>query len=348
MPERFRVGLTRDFLRPDGSIGFGDIGLGVLDEAPGVEWEFLKEGGEELTPEQAGPYDALIVLGPRVSARTVGGADRLALVARFGVGYDNVDLEACTENGVAVTITPDGVRRPVASAILALLLALGHWLLIKDRIARSGRWEERLDHMGVGMTGRTLGSIGLGNIGREMFALAAPFGMHHLAHDPYAAPGTAAEAGVDLVDLETLLRLSDFVVVNCALTPETHHLLDAGRLSLMKETAHLVNVARGQIVDQAALTEALREGRIAGAGLDVFEGEPADPADPIFSLPNVIAAPHALAWTDELALGNGRAACKSVLDIAAGRVPDNVINKDVLDTALFREKLGRYGEGDGA
>ena len=348
MPDRFRVGLTHDFLRSDGSIGFGDIGLEMLDEAPDVEWEFLAEGGEELSAEQASLYDALIVLGPRVGAKTVGGADRLALVARFGVGYDNVDLEACAENGVAVTITPGGVRRPVASAILALLLALGHRLLIKDRIARSGRWEERLDHMGVGLTGRTLGSIGLGNIGREMFALAAPFGMRQLAHDPYAPPGTAAEAGTELVDLETLLRLSDFVVVNCALTPETYHLLDAGRLSLMKETAHLVNVARGPVVDQAALTEALRGGRIAGAGLDVFEKEPADPTDPIFSLPNVIAAPHALAWTDELALGNGRAACGSVLDVAAGRVPNDVINESVLDTAPFREKLGRYGEGGGA
>jgi phosphoglycerate dehydrogenase-like enzyme len=242
---------------------------------------------------------------------------------------------------VAVTITPDGVRRPVASATLALLLALAHRVPIKDRIARSGRWEDRLDHMGTGLTGKTLGSLGLGNIGREVFALAAPFGMRHLAHDPYVAPETAAEAGIELVDLETLLRLSDFLTVNCALTPETRRLLDAERLGLMRETAYLVNVARGQIVDQRALTEALREGRIAGAGLDVFEEEPADPDDPIFAPPNVIVAPHALAWTDELALGNGGGACGSVLDVAAGRIPKNVVNGDVLGTPLFKEKLGR-------
>lgn len=158
MPGAFRVGMTRDFLREDGTIGWGDIGLGALDEAHDVTWEFLPEDGQELTAEQVSPYDALIVLAPRVAAPTVEGGDRLALIARFGVGYDNVDVEACTRNGVILTITPDGVRRPVAASILALLLALSHRLLDKDRIARSGRWDEKLDHMGTGLTGKTLGS----------------------------------------------------------------------------------------------------------------------------------------------------------------------------------------------
>jgi len=345
--EVFRVGLTRDFLREDGTIGWGDIGLGTLDDAKGVEWEFLPEGGQVLTAEQVRPYDALIVLSPRVAAATVEGADRLSLIARFGVGYDTVDVGACTRNGVILTITPDGVRRPVAASILTLLLALGHRLQIKDRIARSGNWEERLEYMGTGFTGKTLGSVGLGNFGREMFTLARPLDMHHLAYDPYATLEMAADVGADLVDLEELLGASDFVAINCALTPETHHLLDAGRLALMKRSAFVINTARGQIIDQASLTEALREGRIAGAALDVFEEEPAAPDDPIFSLLNVIATPHALAWTDELALGNGRSACESVLDVAAGRVPKNVVNQDVLDNALFREKLSRLGEREG-
>ncbi len=121
------------------------------------------------------------------------------------------------------------------------------------------------------------------------------------------------------MDLETLLRESDFLTINCALTPETRHLIDAGRLALMKPTAYLINAARGPIVDQGSLAQALREGRLAGAGLDVFEREPEDPEDPIFGLSNVIAAPHALAWTDEMALGNGTGAIGSVLDVAAGR-----------------------------
>lgn len=291
MQAAFRVGLTRDFLREDGTIGWGDIGLEALNEAQNITWEFLPEGGQELTAQQARSYDALIVLSPRVSAATVDGADRLALVARFGVGYDNVEVGACTRNGVILTITPDGVRRPVATSILALLLALGHRLLVKDSIARSGSWEERLDHMGTGLSGKTLGSVGLGNIGREMFTLAKPLDMRHLACDPYAAPEMAAEAGVELVDLDALLGASDFLAINCALTPETYHLLDAERLALMKRSAFVINTARGRIIDQASLTEALREGHIAGAALDVFEEEPANPDDPIFSLPNVIVAP---------------------------------------------------------
>src|SRR5437870_2591371 len=121
---RFRIGLTRDFLKPDGSIGFGDIGLSLLDAAPGVEWEFLPENTPVLKAEQVGRYDGLLVLAPQVSAFSLEGADRLSIIARFGVGYDNVDVPACTKSGIILTITPDGVRRPVAVSAITLLLAL--------------------------------------------------------------------------------------------------------------------------------------------------------------------------------------------------------------------------------
>lgn len=337
MSQTFRVGVTRDFLKPDGTLGFGDIGLGLLERAPGVSHEFLAENTPELRADQVKGFDALLVLAPRVTAATLQNADRLTIVARFGVGYDNVDVEACTRSGVLLTITPDGVRRPVAVAALTLVLALSHKLLIKDRLTRAGRWAEKLDHMGMGVTGRTLGVIGLGNIGREVFALACPFGMRHLACDPYLSPGNVE--GVEIVDLETLLRASDFVCVCCALTPETRHLINAERLALMKPTAYLINVARGPIVDQQALTAALRERRIRGAGLDVFEQEPVDPNDPILALENVIVSPHAICWTDECFLGNGRSACESILDVAAGRVPRHVVNRAALDHPRLREKL---------
>ena len=136
MPGQFRVGVTRDFLGPDGRIAFGDIGLSLLDRHPGLSWEFLAEDTRELRPDQVRDYDALLVLGPRVTAATLEGVGRLAIVARFGVGYDTVDVAACTRNGVLLTITPDGVRRPVATAAMALLLALSHKLLIKDRLTR--------------------------------------------------------------------------------------------------------------------------------------------------------------------------------------------------------------------
>ncbi len=341
-PSTFRVGLTRDFLGPGGTLSFGDIGLGLLDNAPGVRWEFLAEHTRELRPEQVRGYDGLLVLAPRITAATLEGADRLAVVARFGVGYDSIDVDACTRAGVLLTITPDGVRRPVATAVLTLVLALSHKLLIKDRLTRAGRWGEKLDHMGVGLTGRTLGVVGLGNIGREVFALARPLGMRHLAHDPYARPEDSAALGVELVGLEALLRQSDFVCLCCALTRETHHLIDSDRLALMKPTAYLVNVARGPVVDQRALTEALAGRRLAGAGLDVFETEPIDPADPLLNLENVIVAPHGLCWTDECFRGIGASACRSILDVAAGRAPANVVNRAALEHPGLKDKLSRY------
>jgi phosphoglycerate dehydrogenase-like enzyme len=348
MDQTFRVGLTRDLGKPDGSPAFGDIGLDLLDAAPGVSWEFIEAGRAgyqpELSAEQVRDYDAILVLKPKVTAATVEGADRLAIVARFGVGYDSVDVEACTANGVLLTITPDGVRRPVATAVMTLLLALSQKLFVKDRLTREDRWGDRPDHMGTGLTGRTFGVVGLGNIGRDIFHLAAPFGMRHLTADPYATPEQATAAGAELVDLETLLRSSDFVSINCPLGPETHHLIDAERLASMKPTAYLINTARGPIVDQRALFAALQARRIAGAGLDVFDPEPPDPSDPILQLDNVIVTPHALCWTDECFRGNGQSACRSILEVAAGRTPQYVVNRAALEHPRLQEKLRRHAE----
>jgi D-3-phosphoglycerate dehydrogenase len=342
MHKPFRLGLTRDFLKPDGSLGFGDIGLDVLAENSQIEREFLPDYGQELPAEVANQFDALLVLAPRVTATTLENCDRLAIVARFGVGYDNVDVPACTRNNVLLTITPAGVRRPVAVSALTLLLALSHKLLAKDRMTREGRWHEKLDQMGVGLTGRTFGLIGLGNIGREILRVVAPLDMRPVAFDPFVSPDAARASGVELLGLEPLLEQSDFVCVCCALTPDTHHLLNRERLARMKPTAFLINVARGPIIDQQALTALLRARRIAGAALDVFEKEPIDVDDPLLSLDNVILSPHAICWTDELFRGNGQAACRSILDVASGRVPQDVVNRDVLAQTTLRQKLARF------
>lgn len=341
MRESFRLGITRDFLKPDGSLGFGDIGLDRLAENTRIEPEFLPDYGPELPAAVTSQFDALLVLAPAITARTLEGCSRLTLVARFGVGYDNVDVAACTRNNVLLTITPSGVRRPVATAALALLLALAHKLLLKDRMTREGRWHEKLDVMGMGLTGRTLGLIGLGNIGREILRLTAPLEMRPVAFDPFVTPAATKACGAEWLNLETLLEQSDFVCVCCALTPDTYHLLNSERLARLKPTAFLINVARGPIIDQAALTRRLQERKLAGAALDVFEQEPIDAADPLLSLDNTILAPHALCWTDELFRGNGRAACQSILDVAAGRVPDDVVNRAVLGQEGLREKLAR-------
>jgi D-3-phosphoglycerate dehydrogenase len=331
MSDSFHVGLTRDFLKADGTPAFGDIGLGLLDEAVGVSWDYLGENTRELAPEQVRGYDALLVLAPRVTAATLDGADRLKIIARFGVGYDSVDVDACTQRGVLVTITPDGVRRPVATSALTFLLALSHRLLEKDRLTRAGRWADKVDVMGIGLTGRTLGLIGLGNIGREIFTLARPLGLRHLAYDPYASVEAAKAVGVELVDLETLLGTADFVCICSALTKDTFHLIDASRLGQMKPTAFLINVARGPIVDQRALIVALRERRIQGAAIDVFEEEPVDLRDEILTFDNVIVTPHGICWTDECFFGNGRSAGEAILDVAAGRTPRYVVNRAALE-----------------
>ncbi len=342
MTPPFRIGLTRDFLKPDGSLGFGDIGLDLLDSAPGVAWEFLPVDVREIPLETADQYDGLLVLAPKVTAATLDGCQRLTIAARFGVGYDNVDVAACTRNNTLLTITPDGVRRPVAVSALAFLLALSHRMFAKDQLTRTGRWAERLDYMGLGTTGRTLGLIGLGNIGREVVRMTQPLEMRHVAFDPFASPESAAAIGVELLSLDELLATSDFVCVCCALTPDTHHLLNAERLARMRPTSYLINVARGPIVDQAALTQVLTERRIAGAALDVFEQEPIANEDPLLKLDNVIVSPHAICWTDELFRGNGRAACQSLLEVAAGRAPQHVVNRAVLDQPVMQSKLRRY------
>jgi phosphoglycerate dehydrogenase-like enzyme len=335
----FRVALTRDFLSPEGELLFGDIGLELLDAGGGIAWEFLPEWRPELGPELLREYDAVIVLGARLTRASLQAADRLALVARFGVGYENIDVQACTDHGIALTITPDGVRRPVATSMLLQVLALSYRLLEKDRLIRAGRWGEKLAYMGAGVTGRVLGLVGLGNIGAELFRLARPLEMVHLAYDPYARADQTAELGVRLVDLPTLLRESDYLCLACPLTPETHHLIGAAELALMKPSAYLVNSARGAVVHEAALVEALRQGRIRGAALDTFEEEPIDPHHPLLEMPNVILTPHAIAWTDECFGGNGRSACQNVLRVARGATPEHVVNREVLASPAFLAKL---------
>jgi phosphoglycerate dehydrogenase-like enzyme len=260
-------------------------------------------------------------------------------VARHGVGLDFVDVDACTDRGIAVTITPEGVTRPMASAAATLVLALAHRLRERDYALHEGEWGAgRFLPQGTGLTGRTLGVIGYGRIGREVVRLLEPWGMRVLV----TQRTPLAEDGVSYVPLDTLLREADVVVVACPLTEETRGLLDAPRLGLMKPTAFLVNVSRGAIVDQAALVAALREGRLAGAGLDVVDPEPLPADDALLSQPNVVGAPHSLGYTDELLRGCVEQACEALLDVAAGRVPRDLANPEVLDGALFAEKLSRF------
>lgn len=348
MTAPFRVAISGDFRGPDGAPTYPDFDLDPLRAAPGVETAFL-EARSPLTADQLEDFDALILLGHRFDAGSVPRSGRLSVVARFGVGYDTVDVDACTRAGIALVITPDGVRRPVAVSILTLMLALTGKLMVKDRLTRQAAagFARRSAHMGVGLVGRTFASLGIGNIGAETFRLLRPFDMRLIAHDPFADPAQAAELGVELVGIEEAFRQADVLSVSCPLTPETRGLVNAERLALMKPTAYLINTARGPIVDQAALTAALQAGRIAGAGLDVLETEPPDPDDPILGLDNVILAPHALCWTDQCFAGIGAADVRAVLDVQAGRTPRGVVNRDVLESPRWRARLAAYAAAFG-
>ncbi|HTS52493.1 MAG TPA: NAD(P)-dependent oxidoreductase [Burkholderiales bacterium] len=336
--DKFRVGITRDVLSPSGEPIYGRAALRILDD-PRVEWEYLPESVPELTSEHASRYDALCVFGSRVSRATVSGPQRrLKLVARFGVGYDTVDVAACSEQGILLTITPDGVRRPVASSVMAFMLALAHRLDEKDRLTREGRWKEKGDYLGHGLTGKALGVIGVGNIGKEVFRLAKPWDMVHLGTDPNVPQQAVADLNVRMVDLDTLLRESDVISVNCLLSDQTRHLISARQFSLMKPSVFFINTARGPVVDEPALIEALASKRIAAAAIDVFEQEPTPADNPLLKFDNVIVAPHAVCHTDECMRLLGESAFTSAVDLANGRRPRHVVNSEALGHASWGGK----------
>jgi phosphoglycerate dehydrogenase-like enzyme len=324
----FRVGVTSDILDSRGEPAFGREPLQALDQ---VQWEWLPKGLREITAEHAAVYDALYVNSPRVPAAAVARPDlRLKLISRHGVGYDSVDIDAMTKAGVLVAITPNAVPRPVATIALTFVLALAHRLMAKDRITRAGRWAERLEHMGTGLTGRTLGVIGAGRIGKELLRLSRVFDLKLLAADPYAEALELSYIGARQVPLAELMAQSDFVVITCLLNEETRGLVGAREIALMKPTACLINVARGPVVDEKALYQALAARRIAGAGLDVFEEEPTPADNPILKLDNVVVSPHALCWTDELFGNIARTAIGAILAVHNGRRPEFVVNPAAL------------------
>jgi len=341
MTQKFRVGLSGDFRNADGSLTFRDFDLAPLIDDPGVEMLFL-EPENVLSARQLENIDALILLAHRFDRNSVPSSGRLGVIARFGVGYDTVDVPACTDAGIALVITPESVRRPVAVSIITLMLALTGKLTIKEKLARAGAagFSQRGAHMGVGLVGRTFGSLGAGNIGAEAFRLAKPFDMQFIAHDPFADAKAMAAIGVELVGIEDLFRRSDVLSISCPLSDATRHIVNAELLALMKPTSYLINTARGPVVDQRALTKVLQERRIAGAGLDVLEQEPPDLTDPILALDNVIVTPHALCWTDQCFAHQGALDIQAVLEFRDGRVPSGtIVNRSVLDSQKWRERL---------
>ncbi len=321
-----KVGLSADLFDANGRPMFGDAPLSLFSDA-GLAWSVLPLSAGQLPPAAFTDYEALLISGSTVGEKEValeGG--KLRVIARNGVGYDAIDTAALTRRGILLTNTPIPVRNAVATTAVAFLLALTLRLPVKSRLAREGRWRERGSYPGLALPGRTLGIIGLGGIGRELVRLIQPYGMAVLVADPHVDSASAAQAGATLLSLEQLLERSDVVVVACLLNESTRHLLNADRLRLMKPTAYLINVARGPIIDEAALIEVLREGRIAGAGLDVFENEPPDPANPLLTMETVISTAHCLCWTDSFVEAVARDAISGIISVLMGKWPEFVVN----------------------
>ncbi len=342
---KLQIGLTSALRRKDGSSAFPGYDLATLAEEGLAELSYFT-AKPALEPNDLRGYDAVVLLGERITAQSFPDDGRLLHFARMGVGFDTLDLPACTANDVVITNTPPGVRRPMAVAVTTYMLALTTNLFAKNRIAREGPsgWAKSIDHHGMGLIGRTLGIVGLGNIGSEVARITKTLGMRTIACDPYIEASHAEELEVELVSLEQLFRQADVISINCPLSDETRHLVNAERLALMKPTAYLINTSRGPVVDQKAIVEVLREKRIAGAALDVQDPEPAAADEALNELDNVILAPHALGLTDQMWMTMAEVHINAFRTMLTGEVPEYVINEEVLERPGFQAKLARLAD----
>jgi len=291
---------------------------------------------EDEIIEHGGDVDALLLIArERITARVLGELKRLSIVVKAGIGVDNVDVEAATRFGVLVANTPvpaDYVG--VAEGAAARILALSKRLPICDRNVKCGGWLSEYDRLrGTYIRGKTLGIIGLGRIGSQVAQLMGSFGVKILAYDPYVLEEKAVLLGAELVDLDTLLRKSDFVSIHAVLTSETRHMIDTDALKKMKRTAYIVNTARGPIIDEEALYKALCEEWIAGAALDVFEKEPALSGGPLLR-PEVanrlILSPHVAGLNPEMERGLTLAQVECCLEALRGEPPKSTVNPEVI------------------
>ncbi len=345
MSKKIRIGWTRDFFDKDGNYIMPGLGPKVFDDMPDIECQMLPEYLFEVSPEQVAGLDMIMNWYPKWTQRSFSMSDRLISIHRCGPGYDKIDLSAATEAGVVLCITPRATTRPMGVTVLTYLLALPMRLRTMDKLVREGRWLERTKHYGVGLTGKTLGLIGVGTIGHDVFKLALPLEMKHIAYDPYRSSEAVTDVKVEMVDLDTVLAESDFLSINCPLTEETRGMIGERELKKMKKTAFLINAARGPIIDEKALIKALKEGWIKGAGLDVFEQEPVPADNPLLKMENVILSPHFLCHTDEAFINMAYEWKEQVESILSGKMPENLVNRKVWETPKLQAKLKFLREG---
>lgn len=306
-------------------------GIDVLRGMPGVTFEMVEEVSTESYAPLIPDADALLIRTQPLPVDIVAKAQKLRIVSRHGVGYDSVDVRALDARGIPLAVTGDVSSRTVAEHALALMLALAKRIPAYDRATRERNWEVRNSFSATELWDKRLLLIGFGRIGRLVAGMAGAFGMKILAHDPFLTADAIRAAGAEPVaTLADGIRTADFVSLHLPKTGNAA-LIGAAELSVMKPGGFLINTARGGLVDEAALADALDEGRIAGAGIDVFEGEPPQPNGHLFKSDRTIVSPHSAGLTEECAVRMGETAALNILDFFAGRLdPALVVNRQAI------------------
>jgi D-3-phosphoglycerate dehydrogenase len=320
-----------------------------LEAAEDIDFDVVRRPTPEVLRQIIPPYHALIIRSSvRVDAEVLAVTAQLQVIGRAGVGLDNVDIDAASLRGVIVMNTPGANTIATAEHTVAMLLALCRHVPQADASVRASQWA-RGQFLGVQLYRKTLGIVGLGRVGAQVARRTRAFGMTVIAFDPYISDDVARDLNVTLVDLDELLARSDFIALHTALTPETRTLINAQAIARMKPGVRLVNCARGALVDEAALLDALRSGHVAGAALDVYADEPPAADSPLRALPNVVLTPHIAASTVEAQRDVGTQIVDQVLAALRGEDFRNAVNMPVVDAGVFRllspylllaEKLG--------
>jgi D-3-phosphoglycerate dehydrogenase len=325
-----------------------DEGLSILRERCDVDVQ--TELPEDELVRIIGNYDALVVRsGTTVTARIIEAGKRLKIIGRAGVGVDNIDVEAATRRGIPVVNAPEGNTLAATEHTMAMMLALARNIPQADASLKGRQWK-RSRFMGIELNEKTLGIVGLGRIGREIAKRAKAMEMKVIAYDPFITRERAAQMGVELMALDEVLREADVITVHTPLTPETTHLINAPKFALMKRGVRIINCARGGIIDEKALYDAIKAGKVAGAALDVFEDEP-PLSSPLLDLENVIVTPHLGASTVEAQLNVAVSVANQVVGFFRGEQPKYAVNAPMIPPeyadqmepfALLTEKMGRF------
>ncbi|MDI6718532.1 MAG: phosphoglycerate dehydrogenase [Methanomicrobiales archaeon] len=325
-----------------------DEGLAILQEEADVD--VRTDQTEEQLAEIVKDYDALVVRsGTTVTGRIIDAGTRLRIIGRAGAGVDNIDVEAATRRGIPVVNAPEGNTLAATEHTMAMMLALARNIPQANASLKQRQWK-RSKFMGIELNEKTLGIVGLGRIGREIAQRANAMRMKVVAYDPFISEERAAQLGVKLMPLDELIRVSDFITVHTPLTKDTHHLIDAEKIAMMKDGVRIINCARGGIIDEKALYEAVKSNKVAGAALDVFEDEP-PLKSPLLDLQQVIVTPHLGASTVEAQQNVAVTVAKEIIAVLQGAPAKYAVNAPMVPPeqqeriepfAQLAEKMGRF------